>query len=134
VLVAEYALHASKREAVPHVLAAVARAALEAHRKDSGQNIQTLLSPRMIGEVAEEQGWKVVGEGTMVPERELSDGGWEVGTLVRQRFLEEVEKVADERVRAMLRSARDAVTAAVDGVGGVGKVRTMDVWFATLAV
>ncbi|KAB5547071.1 S-adenosyl-L-methionine-dependent methyltransferase [Coniochaeta sp. 2T2.1] len=133
VLIAEYALHASEREAVPHVLATVARAALEAHRKDSDENIQTVLSPVGIRELAEGAGWKVVREETVVPEPELSDGGWETGSVVSKGYLEDVEKgVEDERVKAMLRSARDAVVAAVDGIGGVGKVRTMDVWVATL--
>ncbi|KAB5559860.1 putative SAM-dependent methyltransferase [Coniochaeta sp. 2T2.1] len=133
VLIAEYALHASEREAVPHVLATVARAALEAHRKDSDENIQTVLSPVGIRELAEGAGWKVVQEGTVVPEPELSDGGWETGSVVSKGYLEDVEKgVEDERVKAVLRSARDAVVAAVDGIGGVGKVRTMDVWVATL--
>ncbi|OIW30538.1 hypothetical protein CONLIGDRAFT_713156 [Coniochaeta ligniaria NRRL 30616] len=133
VLVAEYALHASETEAVPHVLATLARAALEAHRKDSGANIQTPLSPAAVSGLAEEEGWTVREEGTVVPEAELSDGGWEVGSVVAPRFLEQVQKgVEDERVRAMLSSARDAVVAAVEGVGGVGKVRTMDVWVATL--
>lgn len=132
VLIAEYALHASEREGQPHMLAAVARAALEAHRGDSSQNIQTLLSPGMITELAEVEGWRVAGEAKVVPEEELSDGGWEVGSVLGKGFLEEVAKLSDEKVRVVLRSARDAVAAAVDGVGGVRKVTTMDVWVATL--
>lgn len=132
VLIAEYAMHASEREGVPHVLAAVARGALEAHRGDSAENIQTLLSPSMIRELAEAEGWKVGGQRKVVPEAELSDGGWEVGSVLGKEFLDEVAKVPDEKVRAMLRSARDAVAAATEGVGGVGKVTTMDVWVATL--
>lgn len=133
VLVAEYALRATEPGAVPHVLAAVARGTLEAHREESGANIRTLLSPGALRDLAEGAGWKVAGEGTVVPEPELSDGGWEVGSVVGEGFVGEVEKgVGDERVRTVLRSARDAVVAAVEGFGGVGKVRTMDVWVATL--
>lgn len=131
VLVAEYALHASEREAVPHVLATVARAALEAHRV-SVENIQTPLSPAAVRGLAVGEGWRVVGEGMVVPEGELSDGYWEAGSVVSAYFLEDVEKgVENERVRAMLRSARDAIVAAVEGIGGIKKVRTMDVWVAT---
>jgi SAM-dependent methyltransferase len=133
VLIAEYALHASEMEAVPHVLATLARAALEAHRKDSSANIQTPLSPRAVAELAAAGGWKVVRQSTVVPGAELSDGLWEVGSVVGQGFLEKIEvEVGDQRVRAMLRSARDAVVAAAEGIGGVRKARTMDVWVATL--
>lgn len=134
VVIAEYALRATESGAVPHVLAAVARGTLEAHRgEESGANIRTLLSPGAVRDLAEGAGWAVAGEGTVVPEPELSDGGWEVGNVVGEGFVGEVEKgVGDERVRTVLRSARDAVVAAVEGVGGVGKVRTMDVWVATL--
>jgi hypothetical protein len=133
VLVAEYALHASELEAVPHVLATLARAALEAHRKDSSENIQTPLSPAAVKELAEKEGYSVVGEDNVVPEPELSDGGWEAGSVVSGMFLKEVEQaVVDGSVRTMLKSARDAVVAAVKGINGVSKVRTMDVWVSTL--
>lgn len=135
VVVAEYAFHASETEAVPHVLATLARAALEAHRKDSKENIQTPLSPAAVRELAEQEGWTVVGQGKVVPERELSDGLWEVGSVLDPEFLVQVEEgVEDARVKNMLRSARDAVVSAVEGIGGVGKVRTMDVWVATLVL
>ena len=134
VLIAEYALHASEREAVPHVLATVARAALEAHKTDSSANIQTPLSPTAVVELAEAEGWKVVGEETVVPERELTDGYWEANSVVSQAFAEDIDKeVDDERVRVMLRSARYAVVAAAEGIGGMMKVRTMDVRVITLA-
>lgn len=133
VLIAEYALHASEREAVPHVLATVARAALEVHKTDSDANIQTPLSPAAVRELAGAEGWKFAGETTVVPEGDLSDGYWEVGTVVSKGFVKEIEEgVQDERVKAILRSARDAVVAAVEGIGGVKKVRTMDVWVTTL--
>ncbi|KAK0632966.1 S-adenosyl-L-methionine-dependent methyltransferase [Immersiella caudata] len=131
VCIAEWALHATEQAASAHVLAALARATFEAHRAGSKENIQTTLSPRAIREAAARAGWKVEKEGTVVPERELSDGFWEVGTVVDEEFLEDVEReVKDERVKAVLRSARDATVAAAKG--GVGKVRSMDVWVATL--
>ena len=134
VCVAEYALSATGvKEAVPHVLAAIARGMLEAHRGgSSGENIQALISPDMVREVARGEGWKVEREEVLVPEGELSDGMWEVGSVIGNGFLEEVEKIEDGRVRAVLRSARDAVVAAVEGIGGLERVRTMDVWVATL--
>lgn len=133
VCLAEWALHATEPAAAAHVLAALARATFEAHRADSVENIQTLASPRAIKEAAAQAGWGVESEGTVVPEAELSDGYWETGTVVREGFAEEVEKeIKDGRVKAALASARDAVIAAADSVGGAKRVRSMDVWVATL--
>ncbi|KAK4454743.1 hypothetical protein QBC34DRAFT_140133 [Podospora aff. communis PSN243] len=131
VCIAEWALQATELAALAHVLAALARATCEAHRTGSKENIQTTLSPRAIREAAVRAGWKVEKEGVVVPVRELSDGFWEVGTVVDEEFLEDVEReVEDERVKAVLRAARDATVAAAKA--GVGKVRSMDVWVATL--
>jgi hypothetical protein len=132
--IAEYALRATEPAAVPHVLAALARGALEAHKGHSVQNIRTPLSPAAIVEIAEEAGWAAENEeGTLVPEAGLLDGSWEAGAVVGPAFLEEVDQeIVDERVRILLRSAREATIAAAEAVGGVDKVRTMDVWYANL--
>lgn len=133
VLIAEYALHATEKTATPHVLASLARAGFEAHREKSQENIQTTIGPAGIKKVAEGAGWKVRGEDTVVPEPELSDGEWEVGTVLEQDFVDQVEKeIGDERVRSFLVAARDAVIAAVEVIGGEKNVRTMDVWVARL--
>ncbi|KAK4459916.1 putative SAM-dependent methyltransferase [Cladorrhinum samala] len=133
VCIAEYALQASEPKAAPHVLTALARAALEAHKPNSTENIQGLVSPGGIKEVAVRTGWKVEQEAVVVPEKDLSDGYWEAGGVVSVEFVNEIDRdVEDERVKNMLRAARDATVAAVNMVGGVKEVRTMDVWAATL--
>jgi SAM-dependent methyltransferase len=133
VCLAEWALHATEPAATAHVLAALARATFEAHRVDSTENIQTMASPRAIKEVVGQAGWKVETEGTVVPEAALSDGYWETGTVVDTEFAEDVEKeIKEERVKAVLASARDAAIAAADAAGGAKRVRSMDVWVATL--
>lgn len=131
--IAEYALHASSTAAVPHVLAALARGMLESHKVVSDENIRSPLSPRQMVEVAAEAGWVVGGESDMlVPELGLLDGHWEVGTVVSKHFVDEIEELqVDERVRDVLRSARDSAVAAVQMLRG-DKIRTMDVWVGTL--
>lgn len=129
--IAEYALSATEAAAVPHVLAALTRASLEAHKIVSEENIRTALAPDAIRSIANEVGWKLVGEKRIVPEEGMEDGKWETNTVVNKSFLEEVEKYArDEKVRVVLRSMREAVREAVGALGGKG-VRTMDVWVAT---
>ena len=129
--IAEYALSATEARAVPHILAALARASLEAHKIISEENIRTALSPDAIRCIAKEAGWKLVGEKKIVPEEGLEDGKWETNTVVDKRFLEEVEEnIKEEKIRVVLRSMRETVKEAVGALGEKG-VRTMDVWVAT---
>lgn len=131
ICVAEYALRASESSAVPHVLATLARATLEAHKPQSTANIQTPLAPEAIKSVAGSCGWQLESEASLVPDEGLLDGCWETGSVASKQFLEEARNtVGDEegRVMVVLESARAAVLAAVDAVGGVKAVRTMDVW------
>jgi len=133
VCIAEYALHATRPAAVPHVFAALARGTAECYKAETAENIQTPLSPSAIKEMAAAAGWTVVCETEVVPEPGLSDGMWETGTVVRDAFLHDVQDVENERVRAVLRSARDATTSAAAAVGGWKKVQTMDVWAAVFS-
>ncbi|KAM0250233.1 hypothetical protein ACHAP5_002292 [Fusarium lateritium] len=133
VCIAEYAMKASEPAAVPHVLAALTRATLEAQKSESDANIRCLITPPDIKKIAEQAGWKVERETNIVPDESLQDGSWEVGDVKGEHFLDEVEEnVKDNRIKVMLRSGRESVIAAVNGLNGE-KVRTMDVWAATLA-
>jgi ubiquinone/menaquinone biosynthesis C-methylase UbiE len=126
--IAEYALSATEPGAVPHVLAALTRASLEAHKIVSEENIRTALAPDAIQRIAEEAGWKFVSERKIVPEVGLEDGKWETNTVVNESFLEEVEtNIKDEKIRVVLRSMREAVKISVGTLGGKN-VKTMDVW------
>lgn len=126
--VAEYALRATEPRAVPHVLAALARATLEAHKRRGTENIQTPLAPEAIKSLAKSCGWRLESDAILVPDEGLLDGSWETGSVVSEAFLEEARSYVDDgRVKVVLESARASVLAAVDSVG-VKNVRTMDVW------
>ncbi|RBA14325.1 hypothetical protein FPRO05_03117 [Fusarium proliferatum] len=132
VCIAEYAMKASEPAAVPHLLAALTRATFEAQRPESEANIRCLLSPPDIKNIAADAGWKLERETEIVPHAGLQDGGWEVGDVKSKSFLGDIEQyVEDSKIRTVLRSGREAVVGAVEGLGGE-KVRTMDVWVATL--
>lgn len=134
VAVAEYALSASGANAVPHLLAALARGTLECLRAtDSGENIQTPLGPAEIRAAANRAGWAVdeASATVLTPDPGLLDGHWETSTVVSPRFLDGInDGIRDDRVKALLRAAREATVAATDAVGGVANVHTMDVWAA----
>ncbi|KAI1161877.1 SAM-dependent methyltransferase [Nemania serpens] len=128
--VAEYALHATERAAIPHVLAVLARGSLESFKEESSENVRSPLSPSSIKKVATKARWNCTHESSVVPEPGLLDGFWEVGTVMSENFLREVSTaVSNERTKVVVTSARDAVTAAVGALDGA-KVRTMDVWVA----
>jgi ubiquinone/menaquinone biosynthesis C-methylase UbiE len=133
VCIAEYAMKASERTAIPHVLAALTRATLEAQRPDSEANIRCLFSPNEIKNIAENSGWKVERETEIVPQEGLQDGGWEVGDVKSKSFLDDIEQhAADIKMKIVVRSGREAVLRAVEGLNG-RKVQTMDVWAAMLS-
>ncbi|KAI1182854.1 SAM-dependent methyltransferase [Nemania serpens] len=128
--VAEYALHATERPAIPHVLAVLARGSLESFKEESSENVRSPLSPTSIKKVATRARWSCTHESFVIPEPGLLDGFWEVGTVLSDHFLREVNQaVPHERMRVVVTSARDAVIAAVSALDGA-KVRTMDVWVA----
>lgn len=131
VCIAEYALRATERTAVPHVLATFARAGLEC-RRDSTANIRTLVSPTRIKAIASEAGWtRLVREDVKPPTPpNLDDGRWEIDMVLKEKFVKEAEsKLEDEKVREVVLAMRDAVVASVDAVKSEGlKVTTMDVW------
>ncbi|KAL7951741.1 S-adenosyl-L-methionine-dependent methyltransferase [Trichoderma barbatum] len=129
-LIAEYALKATQKNALPHVLASVARATLEAHSKASEANIRCLSSPGAITDAATENSWTLDEETIVVPEEGLLDGHWETGSVKSASFLKEIEQdVEDPKIRALLRSARDGVLGVLETLD-VKKSWTMDVWVA----
>jgi ubiquinone/menaquinone biosynthesis C-methylase UbiE len=129
--IAEYALVATEPSAIPHVLAALTRAAFETHMKESEANIRTAIAPNAIQEIAEAVGWKLVNAERIVPGAELQDGSWETATVVSENFMQEVkENIKDEKVKELLNSMRESVKSASEILRG-SSVQTMDVWVAT---
>ncbi|CAJ2506317.1 Uu.00g004470.m01.CDS01 [Anthostomella pinea] len=133
VCIAEYALYATEKAAIPHALAVLARGSLESCKAESSENVRSPLSPRAITDIAKRSGWAPAQEDSVVPAVGLLDGSWEVGTVVSPRFLRDLEvTVPNARMRLMIASARDAAMAAVDALDGA-QVQTMDVWAAVFS-
>ncbi|PHH72036.1 hypothetical protein CDD82_6201 [Ophiocordyceps australis] len=129
-LVAEYTLSATEPDSVPHVLAAMARAMLEAHNEASEANIRCLFSPDDIKRSALAQGWHLDAETVITPGEALHDGSWETNMVIDAEFLRDVAAHVQSTVtQSWLRSSREAVKAAQARLDG-RRVRTMDVWVA----
>lgn len=129
--IAEYSLRASETSAHPHVLAAMTRGAWNLNGRPNQANIRCPLSPKAIVDVAVKAGWKLLREEVVVPAQELQDGRWEVGDLI-SGFEKEVASAgggeAADAVAAVALAGIEATRAAVDVIGGLSNVRTMDVW------
>lgn len=144
-LLAEWSLAATHPAAQPHVLAALAQAALECRKElseNSDSNVRTVLGPNQLTELAVAAGWRLEREARIVPPQPSSQGGgglglldgqWEVAACLSTPFLRQVGAHArGERERAVVLALRDACAASVEGVqGGREGVRSMDVWVAS---
>ncbi|KAH7402305.1 hypothetical protein DE146DRAFT_652989 [Phaeosphaeria sp. MPI-PUGE-AT-0046c] len=129
---AEWSLFATNPAAQPHVLAALAQAALECRKPMSASNVRTVMSLKRITELAREAGWKLESEKRV--QCNMLDGQWEVAACLGEKFQKEVgEFVADERERDVVRALRDACEANLERVeGGKEGVKSMDVWVGNL--
>ena len=129
--IAEYALSASVPEAYAHVLAVLMQAALEIHKdgETSLSNVRTVVGPGETTRLAKEAGWVLHREGVLVPEPGQEDGRWEADAALSVSNQNIAELIGGERERAAVGAMRESVARTVDGLGGIKKVRTMDVWW-----
>ncbi|XWW96452.1 hypothetical protein V2A60_004426 [Cordyceps javanica] len=134
-LLSEWSLVASHPSAQPHLLAALAQAALECHRPEgsiSHRNVRTVLGPKRLTELAMAAGWQLESETSLQCGDELFNGQWEVGNCLSSDFQSDLETlVSDERKRTAVSALRDACAASVKVVDGGRKgIKAMDIWVA----
>ncbi len=130
ICIAEYALTATDPRSVPHLLSALTQASMECRKPASKSNVRTVLSPAAIRQIAGASGLGLTREQTFVPVEGMLDGVWEVGAVMDEAYVEEIDLyVKEERERAVVFAMRDAVRANRDAVKARGEsVKTMDVW------
>lgn len=129
-LIAEYALESQHAEGLPHVLAALTQAALEAHKPESTSNIRTIASPRSLRETFKCAGWNIVLEEKITPDVAYQDGRWEVGMVIDEAFLKEVDQIImNEREKSTIIALRDSMIATASRFQR-NSWRSMDVWVA----
>jgi len=130
ICLAEYALTATDPRSFPHVVAALTEAALECRKAVTVSNIRTVLSPAAMHTKALEAGLELIREKTITPVEDMFDAVWEVGAVLSDNYVEEINThVKDERERAVIFAMRDSVRANREAVKARGeKLRTMDVW------
>ncbi|OJT10830.1 hypothetical protein TRAPUB_12642 [Trametes pubescens] len=135
VCISEYSLTAADYRAVPHVLSTLAQASLECRKPISTSNVRTVLSPDRLRNAAVAAGFVVQNETILSAPDGMLDGKWEVGWVLSDKFLGEVESVVkDEKEKSVVLAARDSVQGAYGILKGRGEsVRTMDIWVATFA-
>ncbi|KAF3046927.1 hypothetical protein E8E12_008012 [Didymella heteroderae] len=132
-LLAEWSLVATHPSAQPHVLAALAQAALECRKSRSTSNVRTVLSTKRLTELALAAEWQLEHEIRIQAGNGLLDGQWEVSACLSPSFEKQVEEhVSDERERGVVLAVRDACEASLEDLpGGTQGIRAMDVWIAS---
>ncbi|KAH0287114.1 hypothetical protein M436DRAFT_71157 [Aureobasidium namibiae CBS 147.97] len=132
-LLAEWSLVATYPSAQPHVLAALAQAALECHKPKSTSNVRIVLGPKRLTELALAAGWKLETETCVQPTEGLLDGQWEVSACLSPSFEKQIEEfLGDGRDRDVVLALRDACEASLEVVQeGRKGVKSMDVWVAS---
>jgi SAM-dependent methyltransferase len=141
IYVAEYSYHASHPDAEPNVLAARAQAALHATKRQEGlhaPNIRSAPDPETLKKLVAEQGWKVVKEGLVTPDKDLQDGRWECQLMRSNTFAKWLEEAltesGDDEKKKSLKEAVEKFHHAYEEreKAGTKSMRTMDIWWAVL--
>ncbi|CAO2654354.1 Nn.00g110870.m01.CDS01, partial [Neocucurbitaria sp. VM-36] len=91
-LLAEWSLVATHPSAQPHVLAALAQAALECRKPKSVSNVRTVLGPKRLTELALAAGWQLESETRVQSGESLLDGKWEVSACLSSSFEREIDE------------------------------------------
>ena len=120
---------------MPHVLAALTSARLQAEEGSEERNVRNVTGPESIKDTAVREDWSVKEEKILVPPKGLQDGRWEVHNILNQASEKEVEELMkrDESLGGVLKGMKEAVVGALEVVeGGVKGVETMSVWAAKL--
>ena len=86
---AEADLRIEQMEQVPHLLAVLIQAQIEAFKETSRANIRTLVGREDAIRLMERAGWRIVDEDRIV-EPELQDGEWEIQYTLHE-VLQEAE-------------------------------------------
>jgi hypothetical protein len=135
VCIAEYALSAYSKTALPHLLSVFAQNAFFLKNQNALANVRTILSPVAIRKIAENIGYCLRTFNIITPASELQDGRWEAETVKSADFLREVDEiVVDIHERAAIYAMRDATILALEKLELENeKPSTMDVWTAVFS-
>lgn len=121
--------------ALPHLLAAISQAEFNSRDNDLDRhdNIQSIITPQKIRELALEAGWVLEKEDVIRSPEDQEDAGWEVGRVLSEGY----------RVRsrssggASRQEFADALISAVEeskrALGPSPKLRTLPTWLGSWA-
>ncbi|KAI9838543.1 MAG: hypothetical protein M1819_004852 [Sarea resinae] len=130
-LIAEWALQASSKEAWPHVLATLSIANLKMKVMEDGTNVCSPVSPEWFRRFFTREMMEVVEEKLITPPKESREGMWEVGVVLKERYAERIRAAYkdDQRARLAADTMRESAVAAYAQIGGdLENVGTMDIW------
>lgn len=119
--------------ALPHMIAAISQAEFNSRDEYSSgreDNIQSIISPKMMRTAALETGWELQREEITEAVEDLEDGRWEVGRVLSKRYLDrlESESGANKRRQEFANALIEAVEVNRCALGAQVKVKTLPTW------
>jgi hypothetical protein len=131
-LIAEYVLDIRGDVAsLPHMIAAISQAEFNSrdeHSSGREDNIQSIISPKMIRTVGLHAGWELQREETTEATEALEDGRWEVGRVLSKKYLERSESCVSKRRQDFANALIEAVEVSRSVLGPQLKVKTLPTW------
>ncbi|GAM34829.1 hypothetical protein TCE0_015r02666 [Talaromyces pinophilus] len=133
-LIAEYVLDIrGDIAALPHMIAAISQAEFNSryeHSSGREDNIQSIISPKMMRTAALQAGWELQREEITEAVEDLEDGRWEVGRVLSKRYLDrlEAESGASKRRQEFANALIEAVEVNRRAPRPQVKVKTLPTW------
>lgn len=134
-LIAEYVLDIRGDIAtLPHMIAAISQAEFNSRDEVSSgreDNIQSIISPKMMRTAALQAGWEFQREETTEASEDLEDGRWEVGRVLSKKYLERLESQSGASGKRRQEFANALIEAVEVNRSQQLKVKTLPTWQCT---
>ncbi|CAI7630396.1 unnamed protein product [Penicillium glandicola] len=133
-LIAEYSLDVHGDIAVlPHLLAAISQAEFNSRGNalDRNDNIQSIISPRMISALAQKAGWEFQKEDIIESHEGQEDARWEVHRVLSKEYGLRSESSGDASRQGFANSLVHAVAESTRAIGPSPNLRTLPTWLGS---
>ncbi|KAJ5724236.1 hypothetical protein N7488_002271 [Penicillium malachiteum] len=130
-LIAEYSLDIrGDTNSLPHMLAAISQA--EFNSRDAAisrdDNIQSIMSPQTITQLASQVGWALQTEDIVESPEGLEDGAWEVSRVLSKKYRDRSGSSGDAQRHGFANSLIFAVEESMRALGPSQIPRTLPTW------
>ncbi|KAJ5703354.1 hypothetical protein N7493_011743 [Penicillium malachiteum] len=133
-LIAEYSLDIrGDTAALPHMLAAISQAEFNSRDAaiDQSDNIQSIMSPQTITQLASQASWELQKEEIVESPEGLEDGRWEVSRVLSKKYRDRLGSSGDSQRQGFSNSLIFAVEESMRALGPSPVPRTLPTWIGS---